>query len=196
MVRGSVCSHAWSSVHRASPCACWTSARARVCWASLFLDAFPAAAAVGLDGRSRCARSRRGEWQRTASASSSSWATSWRASCRGGGRSVRRGVVARRSTTCLPWQATPVRRDLQRPGAGRRFLQPGRRPTRRRGAARDLPRRWRSPTALSTGRRAGAAERPLLRDARQQLDFLRAAGFRLVDCFWKCLDLVLIGGYK
>jgi hypothetical protein len=30
----------------------------------------------------------------------------------------------------------------------------------------------------------------------EQLDFLRAAGFRLVDCFWKRLDLVLIGGYK
>jgi SAM-dependent methyltransferase len=30
----------------------------------------------------------------------------------------------------------------------------------------------------------------------EQLDFLRTAGFRLVDCFWKCLDLVLIGGYK
>jgi SAM-dependent methyltransferase len=30
----------------------------------------------------------------------------------------------------------------------------------------------------------------------EQLDFLRSAGFRLVDCFWKCLDLVLIGGYK
>jgi tRNA (cmo5U34)-methyltransferase len=30
----------------------------------------------------------------------------------------------------------------------------------------------------------------------EQLDFLRGAGFRLVDCFWKCLDLVLIGGYK
>ena len=29
----------------------------------------------------------------------------------------------------------------------------------------------------------------------EQLDFLRAAGFRLVDCFWKRLDLVLIGGY-
>jgi len=29
----------------------------------------------------------------------------------------------------------------------------------------------------------------------EQLDFLRAAGFRVVDCFWKCLDLVLIGGY-
>lgn len=30
----------------------------------------------------------------------------------------------------------------------------------------------------------------------EQLDFLRAAGFRLVDCFWKRLDLVLLGGYK
>jgi SAM-dependent methyltransferase len=30
----------------------------------------------------------------------------------------------------------------------------------------------------------------------EQLDFLRAAGFRPVDCFWKCLDLVLIGGYR
>lgn len=30
----------------------------------------------------------------------------------------------------------------------------------------------------------------------EQLDFLRAAGFRHVDCFWKNLDLVLIGGYK
>jgi hypothetical protein len=30
----------------------------------------------------------------------------------------------------------------------------------------------------------------------EQLDFLRDAGFRLVDCFWKRLDLVLIGGYK
>jgi tRNA (cmo5U34)-methyltransferase len=30
----------------------------------------------------------------------------------------------------------------------------------------------------------------------EQLDLLRGAGFRLVDCFWKCLDLVLIGGYK
>jgi|SRR5579864_4711149 len=30
----------------------------------------------------------------------------------------------------------------------------------------------------------------------EHLDLLRAAGFRLVDCFWKCLDLVLIGGYK
>jgi tRNA (cmo5U34)-methyltransferase len=30
----------------------------------------------------------------------------------------------------------------------------------------------------------------------EQLDFLRDAGFRVVDCFWKCLDLVLIGGYK
>lgn len=30
----------------------------------------------------------------------------------------------------------------------------------------------------------------------EQLDFLRAAGFRLVDCFWKRLDLVLIGGYR
>ena len=29
----------------------------------------------------------------------------------------------------------------------------------------------------------------------EQLGFLRAAGFRKVDCFWKCLDLVLIGGY-
>jgi SAM-dependent methyltransferase len=30
----------------------------------------------------------------------------------------------------------------------------------------------------------------------EQLDFLSDAGFRLVDCFWKRLDLVLIGGYK
>ena len=30
----------------------------------------------------------------------------------------------------------------------------------------------------------------------EHLDFLRSAGFRLVDCFWKRLDLVLIGGYK
>jgi SAM-dependent methyltransferase len=30
----------------------------------------------------------------------------------------------------------------------------------------------------------------------EQLEYLRAAGFRLVDCFWKRLDLVLIGGYK
>ena len=30
----------------------------------------------------------------------------------------------------------------------------------------------------------------------EQLEFLRAAGFRLVDCFWKRLDLVLIGGHK
>jgi SAM-dependent methyltransferase len=30
----------------------------------------------------------------------------------------------------------------------------------------------------------------------EQLDFLRGAGFSLVDCFWKRLDLVLIGGYK
>jgi tRNA (cmo5U34)-methyltransferase len=30
----------------------------------------------------------------------------------------------------------------------------------------------------------------------EQFDFLRAAGFRLVDCFWKRLDLVLLGGYK
>ena len=30
----------------------------------------------------------------------------------------------------------------------------------------------------------------------EQLDFLRAAGFAVVDCFWKRLDLVLIGGYK
>jgi SAM-dependent methyltransferase len=30
----------------------------------------------------------------------------------------------------------------------------------------------------------------------EQLDFLRAAGFQPVDCFWKRLDLVLIGGYK
>jgi SAM-dependent methyltransferase len=30
----------------------------------------------------------------------------------------------------------------------------------------------------------------------EQLAFLRTAGFRLVDCFWKRLDLVLIGGYK
>ena len=30
----------------------------------------------------------------------------------------------------------------------------------------------------------------------EQLDLLRGAGFRLVDCFWKYLDLVLIGGYK
>jgi len=30
----------------------------------------------------------------------------------------------------------------------------------------------------------------------EQLDLLRAAGFRLVDCFWKRLDLVLIGGYR
>jgi tRNA (cmo5U34)-methyltransferase len=30
----------------------------------------------------------------------------------------------------------------------------------------------------------------------EQLEFLRAAGFRLVDCFWKRLDLVLIGGYR
>jgi tRNA (cmo5U34)-methyltransferase len=30
----------------------------------------------------------------------------------------------------------------------------------------------------------------------EHLGFLRAAGFRLVDCFWKRLDLVLIGGYK
>jgi tRNA (cmo5U34)-methyltransferase len=29
----------------------------------------------------------------------------------------------------------------------------------------------------------------------EHLGFLRAAGFRNVDCFWKCLDLVLIGGY-
>jgi len=30
----------------------------------------------------------------------------------------------------------------------------------------------------------------------EQLDFLREAGFKPVDCFWKRLDLVLIGGYK
>lgn len=30
----------------------------------------------------------------------------------------------------------------------------------------------------------------------EHLGFLRAAGFRLVDCFWKRLELVLIGGYK
>jgi tRNA (cmo5U34)-methyltransferase len=30
----------------------------------------------------------------------------------------------------------------------------------------------------------------------EQLGFLRDAGFRLVDCFWKRLDLVLIGGYR
>jgi tRNA (cmo5U34)-methyltransferase len=30
----------------------------------------------------------------------------------------------------------------------------------------------------------------------EHLEFLRAAGFKLVDCFWKRLDLVLIGGYK
>ena len=30
----------------------------------------------------------------------------------------------------------------------------------------------------------------------EQLAFLRAAGFSPVDCFWKRLDLVLIGGYK
>lgn len=30
----------------------------------------------------------------------------------------------------------------------------------------------------------------------EQLEFLRTAGFRSVDCFWKSLDLVLIGGYK
>ena len=30
----------------------------------------------------------------------------------------------------------------------------------------------------------------------EQLEFLRGAGFRLVDCFWKRLDLVLVGGYK
>ena len=30
----------------------------------------------------------------------------------------------------------------------------------------------------------------------EQLGFLRDAGFRFVDCFWKDLDLVLIGGYK
>lgn len=30
----------------------------------------------------------------------------------------------------------------------------------------------------------------------EQFEFLRAAGFRLVECFWKNLDLVLIGGYK
>jgi tRNA (cmo5U34)-methyltransferase len=30
----------------------------------------------------------------------------------------------------------------------------------------------------------------------EHLDIIRGAGFRMVDCFWKNLDLVLMGGYR
>jgi tRNA (cmo5U34)-methyltransferase len=71
----------------------------------------------------------------------------------------------------------------------------GERPSRMR---QDLPAEARPPRPASeeSGSRMGGGTREYVDPLEDHLQWLRAAGFPHVDCFWKRLDYAMVGGFK